>query len=213
MKVVIIDSNYLFREGLKKVLSSEQNIELIGEGSDVREGVEIILNNNPDIVIMELKLRNDNGLKIVEEIRKRSITCKFIILTDSSDYKDFRKAEEFNIQGYILKDALPEEIIHAVRIVNAGKKYYDTNLMMLAINIEKKDSIKVEAMQGLTKREREVLIELSKGISNKNIAERLAITEYTVKKHVSQILLKLDLLDRTQAALYAVYYGLDMRNN
>jgi two-component system, NarL family, nitrate/nitrite response regulator NarL len=204
MKIVIIDSNYLLREGLKKVLSLERSIELIGEGCSIKEAISIIRDKKPELVIIDLKLGKENGLKIVEEIRHIGIECKFIVLTTSSECSDFKKVEELGIDGYILKDALPEEILHAIKTVTAGRKYYDTNLIINLMNTAKKDYRKNDAVQNLTKREREVLAALGKGLSNSEIANMLEITEFTVKKHVSQVLLKLNISDRTQAAIYAI---------
>jgi two-component system, NarL family, nitrate/nitrite response regulator NarL len=208
MKAVIIDSNYLLREGLKKVLSLEESVEIIGEGCSVEEALEIILSKRPDIVILDIKLGKECGLEIVRTVKKKDIPSKFIILTTSSEYRDFRKVEEVGIDGYILKDALQEEIIYAIKRVIAGRKYYDPNILTSVINTEKKHTCKEDAAQNLTKREREVLIKLGKGLTNNEIANSLSITEFTVKKHVSQILLKLEFTDRTQAALYANSHGL-----
>jgi two-component system, NarL family, nitrate/nitrite response regulator NarL len=208
MRVVIIDTNYLLREGLKKVLSLEECVEIVGEGCSIKEALEVIISKKPDIVVEDIKLGAESGLDIVREIKEKGILSKFIILTASSDYRDFRKAEEIGIEGYILKDALQEEIIYALKCVYAGRKYYAPNLLTNVINTEKKNFYKEEAVQSLTNREKEVLIELGKGLTNNEIGNSLAITEFTVKKHVSQILLKLGLTDRTQAALYANSHGL-----
>jgi two-component system, NarL family, nitrate/nitrite response regulator NarL len=208
MKVVIIDSHYLVREGLKILLANDGSIEVIGEASEVQEGINIVLKKRPDLIIVDLKLGKEDGLNVIQEIRKSEVECKFVVLTSSADYRDFRKAKELNIDGYILKDAIPEEIIYALRIVNAGRKYYDANLMISAMNLEKNDVFQDGAIKNLTQREREVLVTLGKGFSNNDISRKLFITEYTVKKHVSQILCKLGLTDRTQAALYANAHGL-----
>jgi two-component system, NarL family, nitrate/nitrite response regulator NarL len=208
MKIVIIDSNYLLREGLKKVLSLEKSMELIGEGCSVKEAISVIRSMKPELVIIELRLGKENGFKIVEEIKKIGIECRFIVLTSSSECSNLKRVEELGIDGYLLKDALPEEILHAIKTVAAGRKYYDTNLILNLINTTRKDCRKNDSAQNLTKRETEVLIALGKGLSNGEIADRLQITEFTVKKHVSQVLLKLNIEDRTQAALYANLHGL-----
>lgn len=208
MRVAVIDANYLYREGLKNFISSQEGIDLIGEAANIKDGLGLLFNCTPDITIMDIKLGTESGFALLEEAKNKGDFCKFIILTFSNDYKDFRKAEKLGAEGYILKDAMPEEIIHAIKIVAAGKKYYDTNLIINAINLEEKDIHRNEAMQNLTKREKEVLASLGKGLSNAEIANSLDITEFTVKKHVSQILLKLGQTDRTQAALYANYHGL-----
>lgn len=208
MKVAIIDNHCLVRQGLKSILSMDNNIEIAGESSNVKDGLKLILESEPDIAIIDLKLGNENGLDIVKGIKGNMRRCKFIILTTSSDYRDFRKAEEIGIEGYILKDALPEEIIYGVKIVKAGRKFYDANLMTSAMRLEKSNSINDPAVNSLTQREKEVLAAVGKGLCNNEIASSLYITEYTVKKHVSQILNKLGFSDRTQAAIYANTHGL-----
>jgi DNA-binding NarL/FixJ family response regulator len=208
MRVLIVDSNYLFRQGLKAILSSENNFDIVGEGTSVEQGINLIFSQKPDIAIIDLIIGREKGLKIVEEVKNKGIECKFMVLTNSFDYRDFKKVRESLVEGYILKDALPEEFIYALRIIKTGKKYYDSNLMISAINLEKEGYLDDEPLQSLTNREKEVLIALGKGLSNNDIASRLLITEFTVKKHVGQILYKLRLSDRTQAALYASSKGL-----
>jgi DNA-binding NarL/FixJ family response regulator len=203
MKIAIVDSNYLFRQGLRSILLAEKDFEVVGEGSCIEQGINLILKYRPNIVLMDLKLGEEDGLKISQEIRKKSICCKFIVLTDSSDYKDFRKVRENHIEGYIIKDALPEEIIYATRIIGSGKKYYDANLITSAMNLEAGQQFKDKGLKKLTQREIEVLMALGAGLSNSDISGKLSISESTVKKHVSNILVKLSLTDRTQAALYA----------
>jgi two-component system nitrate/nitrite response regulator NarL len=137
-------------------------------------------------------------LDIVEDCLKNNISCKFIVLTSSADEYDFRKAEEVGAYGYVLKEALPEELLYAVRLVNRGRKYYDPGI----ISEMMKESSNTDNTEDLTPREQEVLLALGEGLCNKDIGKKLFISDYTVKKHVSQILAKLGLTDRTQAALY-----------
>jgi two-component system nitrate/nitrite response regulator NarL len=117
--------------------------------------------------------------------------------------EDFLKAEEVGVDGYVLKEALPEELLYAIKIVSQGRKYYDPTLLELKMKETANDPI-----NELTPREQDVLMALGEGLPNREIAKRLFITEYTVKKHVSQILSKLELADRTQAALFASSRGL-----
>ncbi|MDF2675262.1 MAG: DNA-binding response regulator [Clostridiales bacterium] len=208
METVIVISNYILRRGLKAILSEEKDIQVVGEGTNVKKGVEIILKQNPSIALVDLKLGDEDGLRIIEEVRKENLKCKFIVLTDSTDYRDLKRVRDYNVEGYILKEALSEEIIYAVRIIQAGKKYYDASLMLNTMSPKKTEYIESEALDKLTQRELEVLIALAGGLSNIDIAKKLLITEYTVKKHVSNILSKLNLNDRTQAALYASAHGL-----
>ncbi|NLX63266.1 MAG: response regulator transcription factor [Clostridiaceae bacterium] len=199
MKILLIDDHPLVRKGLASVLSLEKDIEIVGEAGNISDALKAIELYNPDLVLVDIRLGNEDGLDIIEKSRSKNATCKFIILTSSGSDDDFKRAEEAGALGYILKEALPEELLLAVRLVSKGRKYYDPGIMELLM----KESSKNDQDSNLTAREKEVLKALGEGLSNKDIAEKLYITEYTVKKHVSQILSKLELADRTQAALYA----------
>lgn len=198
MKLLLIDDHPLVRKGLQFVLSLEKDMEVIGEASNSSEALNLLKNHTPDIALLDLKLGNEYGLDIVENCFKNNLSCKFIVLTSSSDEYDFRKAEKVGAYGYVLKEALPEELLYAVRLVNQGRKYYDSGIMSEIMKESSTDNNK----EDLTPREQEVLLSLGEGLCNKDIGKKLFISDYTVKKHVSQILVKLGLTDRTQAALY-----------
>jgi len=200
MNIVIVDDHPLVRQGLTAVLSAEENMNLIGEAANADEALEIITRTKPDIALVDLRLMDVSGLDIVKVCMEKVPACKYIILTSSVDQEDFRRARELGVDGYVLKEAFPEELIAAIRLVNRGRKYYDPSMVDLVMNKDEDDSL----IEQLTPRELEVLRALGEGLNNKDIAKKLFITEYTVKKHVSQILAKLDLTGRTQAALYAV---------
>lgn len=204
MRIVLIDDHPLVRKGLAFVLSLEDDMEVIGEASNIKEAVELMNRLQPDVAIVDLRLGNEYGLDIIERSKKSNLNSKFIVLTSSAGEQDFRRAEEVGAHGYVLKEALPEELLYAVRLVNNGRKYYDPGLMEEMMKTSSKDGM----VEALSPREQEVLLQLGQGLSNKDIAKKLYITEYTVKKHVSQVLAKLDLTDRTQAALYAFSNGL-----
>lgn len=198
MKLLLIDDHPLVRKGLQFVLSLEKDIEIIGEASNRSEALFLLETHTPDIVLVDLKLGNESGFDIVTDTLRNNIACKFIVLTSSTSEYDFRKAQEVGAYGYVLKEALPEELLYAIRLVDRGRKYYDPGI----IGEMMKDSSSEEDTNTLTPREQEVLCALGEGLCNKDIAKKLFISDYTVKKHVSQILAKLGLADRTQAALY-----------
>ena len=192
MKIIIADDHPLVRQGLASLISMESDMELIGECSNVQEELSMIDEKKPDLAIIDLKLGKESGLEIVSADKERK--CKYVILTSSAAYADFKKSEEVNVDGYVLKEALPEELLYALRLVGRGRKYYDPVLLEYKLQ---------EGNDNLTLREKEVLQKLGQGLNNQEIADELFISENTVKKHVSQILAKLNLHDRTQAALYA----------
>lgn len=198
MKLLLIDDHPLVRKGLQFVLSLEKDIEIIGEASNRSEALFLLETHTPDIVLVDLKLGSESGFDIITDTLRNNIACRFIVLTSSTSEYDFRKAQEVGAYGYVLKEALPEELLYAVRLVDRGRKYYDPGI----IGEMMKDSSSEEDTNTLTPREQEVLCALGEGLCNKDIAKKLFISDYTVKKHVSQILAKLGLADRTQAALY-----------
>ncbi|MFC4409954.1 response regulator [Chungangia koreensis] len=204
MKVVIVDDHPLIRKGIAELVTIEDSMEVVGEASDYTEGLNRIIELKPDLAIVDLRLAGKSGLALVKECREKGVNSKFTILTSSSNQQDFNQAKQVGVDGYILKEALPEELLHALKVIGKGRKYFDPGVLELMTNEVEED----EFIEHLTPKEKEVLIELGKGMSNRDISERLFVTEYTVKKHVSQILAKLELTDRTQAALYANAKGL-----
>ncbi len=198
MRTIIVDDHPLVRQGLSSILDMEEDIDIVGESDNVSEALEIICEKKPDLALIDLRLGKGCGLDIVSEAKKQKIYSKFIVLTSSASYEDFLMAEECGVEGYVLKEALPEELLYAIRVVSRGRKYYDPGILEYKLRQDSNS-----CSEQLTPREREVLRELSKGLNNSQIARQLFITENTVKKHVGQILSKLDLKDRTQAALYA----------
>ncbi len=204
MKVVIVDDHPVVRQGIEDLLRLNNDIELLKSTSTYQEGLNAIKNNDPDMAIIDLKLAEDNGTDLIIEAKKHTENCKFMILSSYSSAKEVSRAISYGIHGYVLKDALPEELLEAIRLVANGRKYYDPEIVDMVMNNENESSPFGE----LTQREMDILRSLAEGRSNKAIAENLVVSENTVKKHICNILDKLELQDRTQAALLAYSYGL-----
>ncbi|QUG40578.1 response regulator transcription factor [Psychrobacillus sp. INOP01] len=207
MTVVIIDDHPLIRRGLNSLFSLSGSLKVLGEATNRREAMELLNAVKPDIAIVDLRLGEESGIELITEAIRVGIKSKFVILTSSTNEEDFKKAKEIGVAGYLLKEALPEELLHALQMIRKGRKYYDPtvlDLLMKAPTPLDEDG----HIEQLTPKEMEILIELGKGHSNKEISKVLYITEFTVKKHVSQVFAKLGLADRTQAALYANAKGL-----
>ncbi len=208
MNVIIVDDHPLIRKGLTSILSLDVAIEIVGEAANCKEALILFHHVKLDLAIIDLRLANESGLELITEAKKQGITCKFVVLTSSTDEHDFEQAKGIGVDGYVLKEALPEELLHALRIVSQGRKYYDPGVLDFVMKSREspfEDDLHIEQ---LTPKEKEVLLELGMGHSNKQISQALYITEHTVKKHVSQVLAKLELADRTHAALYANAKGL-----
>jgi two-component system, NarL family, nitrate/nitrite response regulator NarL len=199
LKIAVVDDHPLARKGITSILSLEDNFEVVGEAGNLNEAVDVICKTRPDISLLDLRLGRQSGLDVIKELKGKGVNTKFVILTSSSEEDDFQKAEEAGVDGYILKEAFPDEIVYAVNVISRGRKYFDPSIVGLIMHYDEDEPIK----EKLTPREKEVLEALGEGLCNKDIAKKLFITEFTVKKHVSQIFDKLNLTDRTQAALYA----------
>lgn len=207
MTVVIIDDHPLIRRGLNSLFSLSGSLKVLGEATNRREAIELLRAVKPDIAIVDLRLGEESGIELIIEAMRIGITSKFVVLTSSTKEEDFKKAKEIGVVGYLLKEALPEELLHALQMIRKGRKYYDPTVLDLLI--KGPTPLKEDGhFEQLTPKEKEILIELGRGHSNKEISKTLYITEFTVKKHVSQVFAKLGLADRTQAALYANAKGL-----
>ena len=201
MKFLVVDDHPLVRKGLASVLSLDDYCDEIIEASNTNEASHLIKTEKPDIAIIDLRLGKEDGLKLVELEKRTMNNIKYIILTSSLKVDDFMRAKRIGVDGYILKQALTEDLIYAVHLVNRGKKYYDPIMM------EDTYSSDSRTLDVLTRREKDVLDKLGDGLSNNQIAKELYISENTVKKHVSSVLSKLNLNRRTEAALFVNKIG------
>ncbi len=204
MKIFVVDDHPLVCEGIKAILDNEEGMELAGSASSGQEAEQSFTHIKPDLTLVDLRLPGESGIEIIKRLRLLAPDCRYIILTTYADPEDVRTAMEAGVDGYILKEALPEEMTSALRLVGRGRPYFDPSVMQMMLQQPKKGD---DSLSELTDRELEVLRALTRGLSNREIANMLFVTEHTVKKHISSILCKLDLKDRTQAALYAVSNG------
>lgn len=202
MKVIVVDDYALNRRSLMALISRESDIIVAGEAGSFQEAVEVIKSIKPDIVIVNIAIRIGCGLEVIRVLKNEKVKCKFIVLASVLEEYEFSQACQMEVEGYVLRNALPEELIYAIRLVFEGRKYYDPVIMD---NLMK---VKNDSTHLLTSRERQVMLALGQGMSNNQIAKSLFISEFTVKKHITQILSKLNLRDRTEAALYANSKGL-----
>jgi len=208
MQIVLVDDHPLVLRGLTAILSLDPAIKILGKATNSKEALSLIQRTTPDLAIIDIRLANESGLDLIEEAKQQGSICKFIVLTSSTEERDFKRAKEIGVDGYVLKEALPEELLHALQIISKDRRYYDPGVFELVGSSQERPLEEQSHIEQLTPKEKEVLLELGMGLSNKQISQTLYITEYTVKKHVSQVLAKLGLADRTNAALYAHAKGL-----
>lgn len=205
IKVLIAEDHSMIRSGLKQLLELEQDIKVIAECSDGKMAVGKYREVKPDVILMDINMPVQNGLEALEEIRAFDHGVKAVMLTIHQDRDYLLKALEIGALGYILKDADARALIEAVRSVYEGQTYIQPVMARELVNEYKRiRSGADDPRNQLTEREKEVLKLLSKGMLNKEIADALFISEKTVKNHISSIFRKLNVQDRTQAAVYAI---------
>ncbi|MEH7123596.1 MULTISPECIES: response regulator transcription factor [unclassified Bacillus (in: firmicutes)] len=209
IRVLIADDHHVVRRGLVFFLKTQPEIEIIGEAKNGQEAIELATRIRPDIVLMDLEMPVINGIEATREIKKHCPEIKVMMLTSFSDQDHVIPAIEAGASGYQLKDIEPDELVKAIiQLMNGENQLHPKATTHLLSHLSGKSHSERRHVDELTKREIEVLREIAKGKSNKEIAADLFITEKTVKTHVSNLLSKLELADRTQAALYAVRNGI-----
>jgi DNA-binding NarL/FixJ family response regulator len=211
IRVLVVDDHPIVRQGLRSYLSTREGIDVVGDAGDGESAVTLTADLLPDVVLMDLAMPGMGGLAAIREIVALDLGPRILVLTSFSSEDQVLPAIQAGAAGYLLKDASPEEVEGAVRAVHAGEGRLDPSLaavVMAAAAGRPADATADDALARLTPRETEVLRLLGQGLSNRALAERLFVAEKTVKTHVSSILAKLGLADRTQAALFAVHHGL-----
>ncbi len=204
IKIMIADDHSMVREGLKQLLELEGDIVVTGEASDGVECLELLEKNIPQVLLLDINMPNMNGLEVLEKIKEQKIDTKVIILTVHNEIEYLLKAVEIGIDGYMLKDSDSNELKKAIISVIQGESYIQPNLIPLLNSKMIERDIDKEKLELLTKREIEVLKLMAFGSYNKDIGEQLNISERTVKNHISSIFKKIDVSDRTQAAIFAI---------
>jgi DNA-binding NarL/FixJ family response regulator len=206
IRVLVVDDHTVVRKGLCALLSSPRyNIEVIGEAGDGAQAVTQARALRPDVILMDLLMPVKTGVEALQEIRAEDAAVKALILTSADDRAQVIAALKAGARGYILKDSAPDELIQAIEAVYAGQLLLPSDLAQKALFTEAEQA---PPSAELTVRETDVLRCLAQGMSNQEIADTLSISLYTVRSHVRNILGKLHLTNRTQAALYARDKGL-----
>lgn len=204
VNVMIADDHSMIREGLKQLLELEGDFQVIAEACDGVDCIKKLESISPDVLLLDINMPNMNGLEVLKKLKEKRIKVKVLVLTVHNEVEYLLKAVDIGVNGYLLKDSESSELKKAILTVVGGEDYIQPSLIPIlnAKMIDRdKDSEKIE---NLTKRELEVLKLLAFGMYNKEVAERLGISERTVKNHVSNIFKKISVTDRTQAAVFAI---------
>ncbi|MCA0989069.1 response regulator [Guptibacillus algicola] len=205
IKLLLVDDHLMVRKGLRLFLQTQKDIEIVGEASTGQEAIDLAVELKPDVILMDLIMPEMDGIEATKKVKQNLPTTKIIILTSFSDQEHVLPAIRAGAEGYQLKDIDPDELIFTIRAAFKGHRHLHpqaTNQLISHMS-ETEDKADEQGIDILTPREQDVLREITSGKSNKEIAAALYITEKTVKTHVSSILSKLGLHDRTQAALLA----------
>ncbi|MGD8429727.1 MAG: two-component system response regulator NarL [Ectothiorhodospiraceae bacterium] len=207
--VLIVDDHPLFRRGVRQLLDMEPTLRCTGEASNGSEALEMAQAEEPDLILLDLHMAGMDGLEALRALRDAEIHCRIVMLTVSDSDDDVVAALRAGADGYLLKDMEPEDLLERIRQAAAGEMVLSDQLTrVLATAVAGQRGTGADRLATLTSRERDVLTALAKGLSNKLIAKRLDISEGTVKVHVKNLLKKLGLRSRVQAAIWAVNEGL-----
>lgn len=203
-KVMIVDDHSLIREGLKQLLEFDGSIEIVGEASNGVECLEKLNDVNPEVLLLDINMPEKNGIEVLKEMKTKDSPVKVLILTVHNELEYLIEAIEIGVDGYILKDSQSAELKKAIQAVLEGENYIQPSLIPALNNQLVNRDIEKDKINLLTNRELEVLIQVANGMFNKEIATNLNISERTVKNHISNIFKKIDVSDRTQAAVFAI---------
>lgn len=208
IRVLIADDHAVVREGLRALISSEPGMEVVGEAADGVEAVSKVRSLQPDVILLDLMMPRKNGIEAIDEIKQENPEARILVLTSFAEDDKVFPAIKSGALGYLLKDSSPQELLQAIRETHGGESSLHPTIARKLIREINRPSDLPPAEEPLTEREVEVLKLVAQGLSNQEIAEILTIGERTVRTHVSHILDKLHLANRTQAALYAYREGL-----
>ena len=216
IRVLLVDDHAVVRQGLRMFIEMQNDMEVVGEGTDGLEAVALAARLNPDVILLDLLMPHMDGVEATRKILESNPHSRVLILTSFGEDDKIFPAIRAGAQGYLLKDIQPRDLVQAVRETYQGKAQLHPEIarrLMAAVTGEvpvqqAQSSSLPKELQELTEREREVLELIARGLTNRQIAEKMVISEKTVKTHVSNLLDKLDLEDRTRAAIWALKHGL-----
>ncbi|MBT3165176.1 response regulator transcription factor [Streptomyces sp. Vc74B-19] len=207
IKVLLVDDHQVVRRGLRTFLEVQDDIEVVGEAADGAEGVALAAELQPDVILMDVRMPGMDGVEALRRLRELDHRARVLIVTSFTEQRTVIPALRAGAAGYVYKDIDPDALAGAIRSVHAGHVLLQAEVAGALLSQEE-NAPGTGRAGSLTEREREVLGLIADGRANREIARALVLSEKTVKTHVSNILMKLDLADRTQAALWAVRHGL-----
>ena len=218
IRVVIADDHPIVRDGVRKLLSLEADMEVVGEAGDGREVVELVQRVDPDVVLLDLRMPGLDGLSVLQQLQASNRRTRIIVLTASEDKNEFVQAMKLGCSGIVLKQTAPDLIVKSIRKVHAGEIWLDSHTTAAVMRqfAAPAGDLGPAAGRGrerspLSQREREIVSLVAQGYKNKEMAEKMFISEQTVKNHLHNIFDKLGVSDRLELALYAIHKGLHLQ--
>jgi two-component system nitrate/nitrite response regulator NarL len=217
IRVLIADDHPIVRDGLKKLLSLEEDFQVVGEASDGCEVLDRVQELDPDVLLLDLRMPNLDGLSALQALQQTNKRTRVIVLTASEDKNEFVQAMKLGCSGIVLKQTAPELIVKSIRKVHGGEIWLDSHTTAAVMRqfaapgeISGGGSGKTRERSPLSQREREIVQLVAQGYKNKEMAEKMFISEQTVKNHLHNIFDKLGVSDRLELALYAIHKGLHL---
>lgn len=218
IRILIADDHPIVRDGLRKLLSLEEDFEIVGEAADGRQVLERVQELEPDVLLLDLRMPNLDGLGALQALQQAEKRTKVIVLTASDDKNEFVQAMKLGCSGIVLKQTAPELIVKSIRKVNSGEIWLDSHTTAAVMRqfaapseiMSTPNAPKNRERSPLSQREREIVALVAQGYKNKEMAEKMFISEQTVKNHLHNIFDKLGVSDRLELALYAIHKGLHL---
>jgi len=219
IRIVIADDHPIVRDGIKRLLALESDIDVVGEAGDGRGVLDIVHETNPDVLLLDLRMPNLDGLGALETLQQTNKRTRVIVLTASEDKNEFVQAMKLGCSGIVLKQTAPDLIVKSIRKVFAGEIWLDSHTTAAVMRQFATPGSEMAAASGgkgrerspLSTREREIVALVAQGYKNKEMAEKMFISEQTVKNHLHNIFDKLGVSDRLELALYAIHKGLHLQ--
>src|SRR5947209_15940730 len=218
IRIVIADDHPIVRDGLRKLLSLEEDFEVVGEAADGREVLDRVQELDPDVLLLDLRMPNLDGLSALQVLQKSNKRTKVIVLTASEDKNEFVQAMKLGCSGIVLKQTAPDLIVKSIRKGYSGEIWLDSHTTAAVMrqfaapgDVMAGGTTKSRERSPLSQREREIVQLVAQGFKNKEMAEKMFISEQTVKNHLHNIFDKLGVSDRLELALYAIHKGLQVK--
>ena len=204
IKLIIADDHVILREGIRQLIEFDGNMKVVAEVCDGLECINKVKELNPDLLLLDINMPKKNGMEVLKDIRSANLKTKVLMLTVHDEVEYLLKALDFGVDGYILKEAGFSELKQAISTILSGDKYIQPEMIPMVNNRMVSYNTDKDKLESLSKREREILKCISEGFSNKDISMKLDIREQTVKNHIASIFKKIEVGDRTQAAVFAL---------